>query len=152
MASETLLNAEEIQRQMQSVRSSLRADVKELVDNARDMTNWKYYVRRYPLASVAVAAAAGFLATSFGAQAAASANAATPQAPLSDAVQPPLRTASSSFVGDLFSFCTKTATTALTRAALTLASQQLSKFVDGHHFAAPDATRKENPADVQSHF
>ena len=33
-------NAEEIQRQMQSVRSSLREDVKELVDNARDMTDW----------------------------------------------------------------------------------------------------------------
>jgi hypothetical protein len=40
--------AEEIQRQMRDVRSELRNDVQELVDNACVMTDWHYYVRSYP--------------------------------------------------------------------------------------------------------
>src|SRR6186997_2943608 len=56
-------DAEEIQRQMQSVRSSLRDDVQELVENARDMTDWHYYVRRYPWAAVVAAAGVGFVIT-----------------------------------------------------------------------------------------
>jgi hypothetical protein len=169
MASESQSNAEEIQRQMQSVRSTLRADVKELVDNARDMTDWHYYVRRYPLASVAVAAAVGFVATTYGAgsNGAASQGATTigspptfsPVSPTASPLAPVAATpmshsapASTSLFRDVLSFGAKMATTALARAAVTLASQQLSKFVDGNQFAAASVAKKEESTDVQSHF
>jgi len=53
--------AEEIQRQMRDVRSELREDVQEIVDNARIMTDWQYYVRSYPWLCLGAAAAAGYL-------------------------------------------------------------------------------------------
>ena len=53
--------AEEIQRQMRDVRSELRNDVQELVDNARVMTDWHYYVRSYPWLCLGAAAAVGYL-------------------------------------------------------------------------------------------
>jgi hypothetical protein len=53
--------AEEIQRQMRDVRSELRNDVQDLVDNARVMTDWHYYVRSYPWLCLGAAAAVGYL-------------------------------------------------------------------------------------------
>lgn len=52
-------SADAIQGQMAKIRSDLHADVRGIVENARVITDWKYYVRRYPWASVAGAAAAG---------------------------------------------------------------------------------------------
>lgn len=135
MATENAITAEEIQRQMQSVRTSMRADVKELVENARDMTDWHYYVRRYPIASVAAAAAAGFALTSLGAPS----PRATPSPSLPEAA--PLTSTSSrsglspgnssSFVQQLFGSASSMATAAISRAAMGILSQQLARFVDG---------------------
>ena len=53
--------AEDIQRQMHTVRSELREDVQEIVDNARVLGQWQYYVRNYPWLCLGAAAAAGYL-------------------------------------------------------------------------------------------
>ena len=52
---------EEIQGQMRQIRVEMRDDVQGLVDNARRMGEWQYYVRSYPWACLALAAAAGYL-------------------------------------------------------------------------------------------
>lgn len=54
-------NPEELQQQMRSIRSDLGVEVHDLVQNARDLTDWHVYVRRYPWACVAAAAAVGYL-------------------------------------------------------------------------------------------
>lgn len=50
-----------IQGQMAKIRSDLHADVRGIVENARVITDWKYYVRRYPWACVAAATALGYI-------------------------------------------------------------------------------------------
>lgn len=52
--------ADEIQRAMREVRVELRENVKEIVGNARDMTDWTIYVRAYPWLCLGAAAAAGY--------------------------------------------------------------------------------------------
>jgi hypothetical protein len=59
MASEDA--AEEICRRMAELRSDLAGGVREVGRSARVMTDWTFYVRRFPWAVVAVAAAAGFM-------------------------------------------------------------------------------------------
>jgi hypothetical protein len=59
MASED--SAEEICRRMAELRSDLAGGVREVGRSARVMTDWTFYVRRFPWAVVAVAAAAGFM-------------------------------------------------------------------------------------------
>jgi len=61
MSVSTTPAAEEIQRQMRDVRSELRNDVQDLVENARVMTDWHYYVRSYPWLCLGAAAAVGYL-------------------------------------------------------------------------------------------
>lgn len=53
--------AEEIQRQMAEIRCALHENVTGIVESARVMSDWRYYVRRYPLASAAAALALGYL-------------------------------------------------------------------------------------------
>jgi len=53
--------AEAICRRMAELRRELTGDVREVSRNARVMTDWTFYVRRFPWATVAVAAAAGFM-------------------------------------------------------------------------------------------
>jgi hypothetical protein len=135
MATENTTTAEELQRQMQSVRASMRADVKELVENARDMTDWHYYVRRYPIATVAAAAAAGFALTSLGAPSPkATPSPSVPEAGpfMSNGRGSGSSTGStSSFVQQLFGSASSMATSAISRAAMGILSQQLARFVDG---------------------
>jgi hypothetical protein len=52
----------EICRQMDDVRSSLGADVEEIVASAKTLTDWRLYVKSHPWLSMAGAAALGFLA------------------------------------------------------------------------------------------
>ncbi len=47
---------------MQQVRHSIHDDVEGVVHNARQMTDWRHHVRVHPWASLALAAAAGYLA------------------------------------------------------------------------------------------
>jgi hypothetical protein len=54
-------DAEYIRRQMKNVRQEMGADVKEIVHGARQLTDWRYYLRTHPWACVAGAAALGFL-------------------------------------------------------------------------------------------
>lgn len=49
-----------LQRRLAEARESLHDDAEELVDSANQLGDWRAYVRRYPLASAAVAAAIGF--------------------------------------------------------------------------------------------
>ena len=53
--------AEEIQRQMAEIRCALHENVTGIVESARAMSDWRYYVRRYPLVSAAAAVALGYL-------------------------------------------------------------------------------------------
>jgi hypothetical protein len=53
--------ADDLQRQMQQVRMEMREDVQVIVDNAREMTDWTWYVRTYPWVCIGAAAAIGYL-------------------------------------------------------------------------------------------
>ncbi len=57
----TAREAEEIQRAMAEIRCSFNSGVEEIVDNARVMSDWRYYVRTYPWACAAGALAVGYL-------------------------------------------------------------------------------------------
>jgi hypothetical protein len=54
-------SADEIRRRMAELRRDLALDVREVSRNARVMTDWRFYVRRFPWAMVGVAAVAGYL-------------------------------------------------------------------------------------------
>lgn len=54
-------SADDIQRQMSQIRCDLHEDVRGIVENARVISDWKYYVRRYPWACMTGAAALGYL-------------------------------------------------------------------------------------------
>jgi hypothetical protein len=54
--------ADRIRRQMQNVRQDVGDNVKDIVHGARQLSDWKYYVRRHPWACVGSAFALGFLA------------------------------------------------------------------------------------------
>ena len=53
--------ADDIRRQMEQIRCDLNHDVEDLVVHAREMTDWRHYMRQYPWASMAAAAAVGYL-------------------------------------------------------------------------------------------
>jgi hypothetical protein len=50
-----------IRQRMEEVRCDLDEDVQEIVEEARDMGQWRYYVRTYPWVCVGAALAAGYL-------------------------------------------------------------------------------------------
>jgi len=56
------LSANDIQRQMSQIRCDLHTNVRGIVENAKVIADWKYYVRRYPWACLAGVAALGYLA------------------------------------------------------------------------------------------
>jgi hypothetical protein len=56
-------DAERIRRQMQHVRQDMGADVQGIVRGARELIDWRRYVRLHPWACVAGAFALGFLAS-----------------------------------------------------------------------------------------
>lgn len=51
---------DEIRLRMQRLRTELHQDVREVVVSAREMTDWKTYVRRYPWVCLGIAAGVGF--------------------------------------------------------------------------------------------
>jgi hypothetical protein len=59
--SSSLPSAEVLQAQMRQVRSEMGTDVQEIVDSARVLTDWQYYVRTYPWLCLGAAAALGYL-------------------------------------------------------------------------------------------
>ena len=54
-------SAEEIREQMAQVRRELNINYGGVVENARDMADWRYYVRNYPWATLGAAVAIGYL-------------------------------------------------------------------------------------------
>lgn len=50
-----------IRRRMDEVRCDLDEDVQEIVEGARGMANWRYYVKAYPWACLGAAIFAGYL-------------------------------------------------------------------------------------------
>lgn len=52
---------EEISRKMADVRQVLDEDIQSIAQSAKVMTDWTYYVKQYPWASVGAAAALGYL-------------------------------------------------------------------------------------------
>lgn len=50
-----------VRRRMAELRRELTGDVREVGRSAREMTDWTFYVRRFPWAVAAIAAAAGYL-------------------------------------------------------------------------------------------
>jgi len=53
--------AESIRQRMREVRCELGEDVEEFVESARTITDWHYYVERYPLICIGAAFAIGYL-------------------------------------------------------------------------------------------
>jgi len=54
--------ADDIRREMDSIRADMHVDMDGLVTNARHLTDWKHYVRSFPWASLGVATAIGYFA------------------------------------------------------------------------------------------
>jgi hypothetical protein len=54
-------SAEEIREQMAQVRRELNINYGGVVENARNMADWRYYVRNYPWATLGAAVAIGYL-------------------------------------------------------------------------------------------
>jgi hypothetical protein len=54
-------DAEAIRRRMAELRRELTGDVREVSRGARVMTDWTFYVRRFPWVVVGIAACAGYL-------------------------------------------------------------------------------------------
>lgn len=56
------LSPAEIQDRMREIRGKLPGEVAGIVESARQLTDWKHYVRTFPWGSLAAAAAAGYMA------------------------------------------------------------------------------------------
>lgn len=54
-------DAEDIRRQMARIRRELDEDVESVVEQARELADWRNFVKRHPLLTVAGAVAIGFL-------------------------------------------------------------------------------------------
>lgn len=52
---------EEIRKGMARIRRELHEDVKDVVESAEAVTDWKHYIRDYPWASMGLAVAIGFV-------------------------------------------------------------------------------------------
>jgi len=53
-------NAEALQKRMEALRLHLNSDVADVSQNAKEMTDWRFYVRRFPWAAAGIALAAGY--------------------------------------------------------------------------------------------
>ncbi|TWU58256.1 hypothetical protein [Rubripirellula reticaptiva] len=62
MSTAAEMRSEEIRARMRSIRSELPYDMEDAREQIQQLSDWKFYVRRMPIASVACAAAVGFLA------------------------------------------------------------------------------------------
>lgn len=54
-------NVTEIRLRMRQIRGGLREDVEGIRTHARRLTDWRYYLVKFPWASIAAAAAVGYL-------------------------------------------------------------------------------------------
>lgn len=61
LTSETTPSAEMLRSEMAQVRHELSEDVDDVVENAKELTDWRHYVRKYPFVCVGAALAVGYL-------------------------------------------------------------------------------------------
>lgn len=61
MSDDPPMSADDLQARMAQLRGELRTDVTRTTAAAKQLTDWRYYVRQYPWATAAAVAAAGFL-------------------------------------------------------------------------------------------
>lgn len=54
-------SAEDIRNQMQRLRQSATGEVREIVDSAKTLTDWRYHVKHHPWLCMGAAMALGFL-------------------------------------------------------------------------------------------
>lgn len=54
-------SAEDIRNQMQRLRQSATGEVREIVDSAKTLTDWRYHVKHHPWACMGAAVVLGFL-------------------------------------------------------------------------------------------
>ena len=109
-----LLETQEILQRMEKVRCELDEDVQEIVEGARVMGEWRYYVRTYPWICLGAACVAGYLTVPWvSALTKASRGLVTPNAPPKGGV----RGALVQFVGNL-----------VLRGVLSYAGQQAGKL------------------------
>ncbi|RIK88579.1 MAG: hypothetical protein DCC67_00580 [Planctomycetota bacterium] len=52
---------DDIRRRMQQVRQTAACEVKEIVDSAKTLTDWRYHIKRHPWVCMGAAAALGYL-------------------------------------------------------------------------------------------
>jgi len=62
MSTATEMRSEEIRARMRSIRSELPYDMDDAREQIQQLSDWKFYVRKMPIASVVCVAAAAFLA------------------------------------------------------------------------------------------
>lgn len=53
-------SADRLRQEMRTIRRELGQEVEDLVEHAEQLMEWRYYVRRFPWASVSVAALVGY--------------------------------------------------------------------------------------------
>ena len=53
--------AQEIRRQMDHIRRDMRVEMDDIVQNARVLSDWRFYVRSYPWVCLAAAAGLGYM-------------------------------------------------------------------------------------------
>jgi len=126
-----LQSADDISAKMRQVRVDLHDDMDNVVESAREMTDWKTYVHRYPWVCLGAAAAIGYLVI----PAKVRVVSPDPKALLKLAKDnklvvdaDPTPKASSGIAGALFGFVANAAT----RAAIAYVSQQAGKYVGAH--------------------
>jgi hypothetical protein len=147
MASDTSTEAELLQSQMRQVRASLREDVKVILENARDMTDWQYYVKRYPWACLGAAAALGFLIVpSRTIRAAAPAPSSIMSGLGSNSTFP---SAKASIFNQILGQVAGMATGAIQRAAIGIATDQLNRFLGDSFKASTARTDREDQHHVE---
>jgi hypothetical protein len=136
--------ASEVCRRMAALRRELDGDMRDVTESARAMTDWTFYVRRFPWAAAGAAALAGFLLVPRKKQVIAPPDAAT-LAELAkhkelwaSATTPPTADAKS-IAKTIF----WTIAAAAGRAALAYVSEQISK---------PAAQNRREPAESASSF
>lgn len=61
MSDDRSMSADDLQVRMSQLRSELRADVSRTSAAAKQLTDWRYYVRQFPWASAGTVAALGFM-------------------------------------------------------------------------------------------
>lgn len=58
---EAATSAEALRSEMAQVRHELSEDVDDVVENAKELADWRHYVRKYPFVCVGAALAVGYL-------------------------------------------------------------------------------------------